>query len=115
MSNENIKDSEYYLRDISKTLNNLNKIMSCFLVVLTNESNFKSKTTNEVDAVVPKINEILKSIHKIFMIELSFIIGVLLIVLIGVYLMKANQLFIDEQNRKYIKPINKVNPKVKTK
>jgi len=32
------------------------------------------------------------------MIELSFIIGCLLIVLIGVYLMKANQLFIDEQN-----------------
>jgi len=49
------------------------------------------------------------------MIELSFIIGCLLIVLIGVYLMKANQLFIDEQNRKYIKPINKVKPKVKTK
>ena len=61
MSNEKIKDSEYYLKDISKSLNNLNKIMSCFL---TNESNFKSKTTNEVDAVVPKINEILKSIHK---------------------------------------------------
>ena len=49
------------------------------------------------------------------MIELSFIIGCLLIVLIGVYLMKANELFIDEQNRKYIKPINRVNPKVKTK
>jgi hypothetical protein len=29
--------------------------------------------------------------------------------------MKANQLFIDEQNRKYIKPINKVKPKLKTK
>ena len=38
--------------------------MGCFLIVLTNESNFKSKTINEVDAVVPKINEILKSIHK---------------------------------------------------
>ena len=49
---------------------------------------------------------------RIFMIELSFIIGCLLIVLIGVYLMKANELFIDEQNRKYIKPINKVNPKI---
>ena len=49
------------------------------------------------------------------MIELSFIIGCLLIVLIGVYLMKANELFINEQNRKYIKPINKVNSKVKTK
>ena len=49
------------------------------------------------------------------MIELSFIIGVLLIVLIGVYVMNANRLLIDEQNRKYIKPINKINPKVKTK
>ena len=49
------------------------------------------------------------------MIELFFVIGCLLIVLIGVYLMKANQLFIDEQNRKYIKPINRVKPKVKTK
>ena len=29
--------------------------------------------------------------------------------------MKANELFIDEQNRKYIKPINRVKPKVKTK
>jgi len=46
------------------------------------------------------------------MIELFFIIGCLLIVLIGVYLMKANQLFIDEKNRKYIKPINKVKPKI---
>ena len=64
MSNEKIKDSEYYLKDISKSLDSLIKIMSCFLVVLTNESNFKSKTTNEVDVVVPKINEILKSIHK---------------------------------------------------
>jgi hypothetical protein len=26
--------------------------------------------------------------------------------------MKANQLFIDEQNRKYIKPINRVKPKI---
>ena len=49
------------------------------------------------------------------MIELFFVIGCLLIVLIGVCLMKANELFIDEQNRKYIKPINKVKPKVKTK
>jgi hypothetical protein len=49
------------------------------------------------------------------MTELFFIIGCLLIVLIGVYLMKANQFFINEQNRRYIKPINRVNPKVKTK
>jgi len=47
------------------------------------------------------------------MIELSFIIGCLLIVLIGVYLMKANQLFIDNENRKYSNAINKVKPKIK--
>ena len=47
------------------------------------------------------------------MIELSFIIGCLLIVLIGLYLMKANLLFIDNQNKKYIKPINKIKPKIK--
>jgi len=64
MSNEKIKDSEFYLRDISKSLDSLNKIMGCFLVVLTNESNFKSKTINEVNAVVPKINDVLKTIHK---------------------------------------------------
>ena len=52
---------------------------------------------------------------RIYMIELYFIIGCLLIVLIGLYLMKANELFINEQNRKYIKPINKVKPKLKTK
>ena len=49
------------------------------------------------------------------MIELFFVIGCLLIVLIGVCLMKANELFIDEQNTKYIKPINRVKPKLKTK
>ena len=49
------------------------------------------------------------------MTELFFVIGCLLIVLIGLYLKKANELFIDEQNRKYIKPINRVKPKLKTK
>ena len=49
------------------------------------------------------------------MTELFFVIGCLLIVLIGVCLMKANELFIDEQNKKYIKPINRVKPKLKTK
>ena len=35
MSNEKIKDSEYYLRDISKTLNNLNKIMKTILIFIS--------------------------------------------------------------------------------
>jgi len=64
MSNEKIKASEFYLRDISKTLNNLNKIMSCFLVIATTESTFKKKTNNEIIAIMPQINETLKSIHE---------------------------------------------------
>ena len=64
MSNEKIKDSEYYLKDISKSLNNLNKIMSCFLVIATTESTFKSKTNDEIKKVMPRINETLKSINE---------------------------------------------------
>jgi hypothetical protein len=64
MSNEKIKDSEYYLKDISKSLNNLNKIMSCFLVIATTESTFKSKTNDEIKKVMPRINETLKSIYE---------------------------------------------------
>ena len=63
MSNEKIRDSEYYLKDISKTLNNLNKIMSCFLVIATTESTFKSKTNDEIKKVMPKINEIHENIY----------------------------------------------------
>jgi hypothetical protein len=64
MSNEKIKDSEYYLKDISKSLNNLNKIMSLFLVIAFDGSTFKSKTNDEIKKVMPKINETLKSIHE---------------------------------------------------
>ena len=64
MSNEKIKDSEYYLKDISKSLNNLNKIMSLFLVIAFDSSTFKSKTNDEIKKVMPKINETLKSIHE---------------------------------------------------
>jgi hypothetical protein len=64
MSNEKIKDSEYYLKDISKSLNNLNKIMSLFLVIAFDGSTFKSKTNDEIQKVMPKINETLKSIHE---------------------------------------------------
>jgi hypothetical protein len=64
MSNEKIKDNEYYLKDISKSLNNLNKIMSLFLVIAFDGSTFKSKTNDEIKKVMPKINETLKSIHE---------------------------------------------------
>ena len=64
MSNEKINASKYYLKDISRTLNNLNKIMSCSLVIATTESTFKSKTNDEIKKVMPRINETLKSIHE---------------------------------------------------
>ena len=64
MSNERIKDGEYYLRDISKTLNNLNKIMSCFLVIATTESTFKNKTNKEIKTIVPIVSSTLKTINE---------------------------------------------------
>ena len=59
-----LKDSEYYLRDISKSLNYLTKIMSNFLIIATTESKFKSKTNNEIKEVMPQINETIKSINE---------------------------------------------------
>jgi len=64
MSNEKIKASEFYLRDISKSLDNLIKIMSAFLIIATTESTFKKKTNNEIVAIMPQINETIKSIHE---------------------------------------------------
>tara|TARA_R100000995_G_C3425254_1_gene95876 strand:+ start:262 stop:486 length:225 start_codon:yes stop_codon:yes gene_type:complete len=65
MDNEKmLKDSEYYLRDISKSLNYLTKIMSNFLIIATTESKFKSKTNNEIKEVMPQINETIKSINE---------------------------------------------------
>ena len=64
MSNEKIKDSEYYLRDISKSLNTLNKIMSNFLVIATTESTFKKLTNDQIKKVVPTVSETIKSINE---------------------------------------------------
>jgi hypothetical protein len=65
MDNEKmLKSSEYYLRDISKSLNYLTKIMSNFLIIATTESKFKSKTNNEIKEVMPQINETIKSINE---------------------------------------------------
>jgi len=64
MSNEKIKDSEYYLRDISKSLNTLNKIMSNFLVIATTESTFKKLTNDQIKKIVPTVSETIKSINE---------------------------------------------------
>jgi len=47
------------------------------------------------------------------MIDLLFIIGIILIVSIGLYLMKSTEDFIDYKNKEYLNPINKVKPKIK--
>jgi hypothetical protein len=46
-------------------------------------------------------------------INILFIIGIVLIVLIGLYLMKENLKYIDYRNKAYLKAINKVKPKLK--
>jgi len=47
------------------------------------------------------------------MIELIFIIGIVLIVSIGLYLMKSTEDFINYKNKEYLRAINKVKPKLK--
>ena len=47
------------------------------------------------------------------MIDLLFIIGTVLIVSIGLYLMKSTQNYIDYRNKEYLNAINKVKPKLK--
>ena len=47
------------------------------------------------------------------MIDLLFIIGIVLIVSIGLYLMKSTNDFIDYRNKAYLRAINKVKPKIK--
>ena len=47
------------------------------------------------------------------MINLFFIIGIAFIILIGLYLMKSTEDFIDYKNKEYLRAINKVKPKIK--
>ena len=47
------------------------------------------------------------------MIELIFSIGLIAIVVIGLYLMRSTQDYIDFRNKEYLNTINKVKPKVK--
>tara|TARA_R110002167_G_scaffold153999_1_gene348223 strand:- start:12 stop:215 length:204 start_codon:yes stop_codon:yes gene_type:complete len=63
MSNEKTS-IETELKKLNSNFNTLNKVMSCFLVIATTESNFKSKTNDEIVAIMPQINETLKSIHE---------------------------------------------------
>ena len=53
------------------------------------------------------------SFSRCNMIDLLFIIGIILIVSIGLYLMKSTEDLIDYKNKEYLNPINKVKPKIK--
>ena len=46
-------------------------------------------------------------------VNIIFIIGIALIVLIGLYLMQDNLKYIDYRNKAYLKAINKIKPKLK--
>ena len=46
-------------------------------------------------------------------VNILFIIGIVLIVLIGLYLMKENLKYIDGRNKAHLRAINKVKPKLK--
>ena len=46
-------------------------------------------------------------------VNIIFIIGIVLIVLIGLYLMQENLKYIDDRNKAYLKAINKIKPKLK--
>ena len=58
MSNEKIKDSEYYqaLKDISKSLNSLNEIMSAFLFIVIKDSTLNKLTENQIKEISPSIH-----------------------------------------------------------
>ena len=64
MSNEKIKDSEYYLKDISKSLNNLNEIMSAFLFIVIKDSTLNKLTENQIKEISPSIMALAKLINK---------------------------------------------------
>ena len=57
MDNDNSKK-------IADSLNDLNKIMSLFLILAFDGSTFKSKTNDEIKKVMQKINEKIKSINE---------------------------------------------------
>jgi len=52
------------LRKLNQSQNELNKILSCFLVIAIKDSTFKTMTANEIKKVMPVINTITKSISE---------------------------------------------------
>ena len=52
------------LRKLNQSQNELNKILSCFLVIAIKDSTIKTMTANEIKKVMPVINTITKSISE---------------------------------------------------
>jgi hypothetical protein len=52
------------LRKLNQSQNELNKILSCFLVIAIKDSTLKTMTANEIKKVMPVINTITKSISE---------------------------------------------------
>ena len=52
------------LRKLNQSQNELNKILSCFLVIAIKDSTLKTMTANEIKKVMPVINTISKSISE---------------------------------------------------
>ena len=64
--NQLTKDNKMneYQKAILKRIDIFLKMFSNLLIILTNESSFKSKSNKEINIVVPKINEVVKTINK---------------------------------------------------
>ena len=54
-----------FQKAILKRIDIFLKMFSNLLIIFTNESSFKSKTNKEINIVVPKINEVVKTIKHI--------------------------------------------------
>ena len=53
-----------YQKAILKRIDMFLKMFSNLLIILTNESSFKSKTNNQIDIVVPELNKLSERINK---------------------------------------------------
>ena len=53
-----------FQKAILKRIDIFLKMFSNLLIILTNESSFKSKTNNEIDVVVPELNKKSARINK---------------------------------------------------
>jgi len=63
---DTLKDKDFLneLKSINSNLINQNKILSVFLIFALSHSDFKSKSTNEIKAIIPNYTEVLRTISE---------------------------------------------------